>query len=94
MATADMQVSSGMRDDRYAYLVIDDCLAGERDHWASYMKSRTFPHGDESACDYIPARGLKLAYILLPVSKPVRTARRESHEYQDALVYASGEVII
>src|SRR5437868_13071190 len=52
--TADAIVSSGMKDDGYQYVVIDDCWHGERDE-QGFIKpnSHHFPSGMKALGDYI-----------------------------------------
>ena len=94
METADMLVSSGMRDVGYEYLVIDDCWHGERDSLGFiHEHPELFPSGMKALADYIHARGLKFGIYSSAGFKTCagRPAGR-GHEYQDALVYASWEV--
>ena len=94
METADMVVSSGMRDAGYEYLVIDDCWHGERDSLGFiHEHPELFPSGMKALADYIHARGLKFGIYSSAGFKTCagRPAGR-GHEYQDALVYASWEV--
>ena len=94
METADMLVSSGMRDAGYVYLVIDDCWHGERDSLGFiHEHPELFPSGMKALADYIHARGLKFGIYSSAGFKTCagRPAGR-GHEYQDALVYASWDV--
>ncbi len=60
-ATADMMVSSGMRDAGYQYLVLDDgWMASERDeNGALVADPKKFPNGMKAIGDYIHSKGLK-----------------------------------
>ena len=58
--TADKIVSSGMKDARYEYVVIDDCWHGTRDKNGFIQpNAEHFPSGMKALGDYIHSKGLK-----------------------------------
>ena len=60
--TADLMVSTGLRDAGFTYLVIDDgWQANERDASGRQQANTTlFPNGIAALADYVHAKGLKL----------------------------------
>ena len=89
--TADLMVSTGLRDAGYIYLNIDDCWQGERDSLGFIqLDSVTFPSGMKPVGDYIHERGLKFG-IYSDAGRATCAKRVSSlgHEYQDAMSYAS-----
>ncbi len=59
--TADVMVSSGMRDAGYNYIIIDDLWQGTRDASGKISPNATkFPSGIKALADYVHAIGLKL----------------------------------
>jgi alpha-galactosidase len=86
--TADLLVSSGMRDAGYVYVNIDDTWEGERDASGAIQANSKFP--DMKALSaYVHAKGLKLGIYSSP--GPKTCARFEGsygHEEQDARTYA------
>ncbi len=91
---ADALVSTGMRDLGYRYVLIQECIAPERDaHGTILVDPIRFPHGMKPLVDYIHARGLK-AGIYTDIgsytcyAKP-RYQGSYKHEDQDAKTFAS-----
>jgi alpha-galactosidase len=63
VATADLFVSTGLKDAGYRYVNIDDCWAApERDPVTGRLTAHPerFPHGIKWLADYVHAKGLKL----------------------------------
>jgi len=91
---ADALVSTGMRDLGYRYVLIQECIAPERNaHGALIVDPVRFPQGMKTLVDYIHARGLKAgiytdigAHTCYP--KP-RYQGSFGHEDQDAKIFAS-----
>jgi alpha-galactosidase len=93
MATADIFVSSGLRDAGYEYVNIDDCWAeAERDPATGrYVPHRErFPSGIKALADYVHARGLKLGiYTSAGTLTCARTMPGSlDHEEVDAQTFA------
>ncbi len=89
--TADVIVSSGMKDAGYQYVVIDDCWHGTRDaNGFIQANPQHFPSGMKALGDYIHAKGLKFG-IYSDVGAKTCGGKPGSrgHEYQDAATYAS-----
>jgi alpha-galactosidase len=88
-ATADVLVSSGMRDAGYIYVNVDDTWEGQRDAAGNIHSNSKFP--DMKALgDYIHSKGLKFGIYSSP--GPRTCAGYEGsygHEDQDAATYAS-----
>jgi alpha-galactosidase len=86
--TADLLVSSGMRDAGYVYVNIDDTWEGERDAQGRITSNSKFP--DMKALSaYVHLKGLKLGIYSSP--GPTTCARFPGslgHEEQDAQTYA------
>lgn len=59
--TADIIVSSGLKDAGYEYVVIDDCWSlHERDAEGHIVPDpEKFPHGMKALADYVHSKGLK-----------------------------------
>lgn len=88
--TADMLVSSGMKDAGYTYVVIDDCWHGVRDaNGFIQPNAEHFPSGMKALGDYIHAKNLKFG-IYSDVGAKTCGGKPGSrgHEYQDAQTYA------
>ncbi|MBL3655595.1 glycoside hydrolase family 27 protein [Fulvivirga sediminis] len=89
--TADAMVSTGMKDDGYTYIVIDDCWHGERDSLGFiHANKERFPSGMKALVDYVHSKGLKFGIYSdagwqTCGGKPGSRGR----EYQDAQTYAS-----
>lgn len=89
--TADVIVSSGMKDAGYQYVVIDDCWQGTRDDRGFIgPNAGRFPSGMKALGDYIHSKGLKFG-IYSDVGDKTCGGYPGSrgHEYQDAVTYAS-----
>jgi len=91
---ADALVATGMRDLGYRYVVIQECIARDRDENGNLVvDAKRFPHGIESLADYIHSRGLK-AGIYTDVGPYTCFANPHfqgsyNHEAQDAATFAS-----
>jgi len=86
--TADLLVSTGMRDAGYVYVNIDDTWEGDRDAQGRIQSNSKFPDM-KALADYVHSKGLKLGIYSSPGAKTC--ARFESsldHEQQDAQTYA------
>jgi alpha-galactosidase len=86
--TADLLVSSGMRDAGYVYVNIDDTWEGKRDAQGRIQSNEKFPDM-KALADYVHSKGLKLGIYSSP--GPQTCARYEGslgHEEQDAQTYA------
>ena len=88
--TADLLVSTGLRDAGYVYLNIDDCWHGERDADGFIQADpERFSLGIATLAEYCHNRGLKIG-IYSDAGRQTCGGRPGSfgHEYQDALQYA------
>jgi len=88
--TADIMVTSGMKDAGYQYIVIDDCWHGERDNLGFIQPDpERFPSGIKALADYIHSKGLKFG-IYSDAGWKTCAGRPGSrgYEYQDAMKYA------
>lgn len=88
--TADLIVSSGMKDAGYEYVVIDDCWHGARDAEGNIQAdARRFPSGVKALADYVHSKGLKFGLYSDAGAKTCagRPGSR-GYEYQDARQYA------
>jgi len=86
--TADLLVSTGMRDAGYVYVNIDDTWEGDRDAQGRIQSNSKFPDM-KALADYVHSKGLKLGIYSSPGAKTC--ARYEGsldHEDQDAQTYA------
>jgi alpha-galactosidase len=86
--TADLLVSTGMRDAGYVYVNIDDTWEGKRDAQGRIQSNEKFPDM-KALADYVHSKGLKLGIYSSP--GPQTCARFEGslgHEEQDAQTYA------
>jgi alpha-galactosidase len=88
-ATADVLVSSGMRDAGYVYVNVDDTWEGQRDAQGNIHSNSKFP--DMTALgDYIHSKGLKFGIYSSPGPKTCAGYEGSyGHEEQDAATYAS-----
>src|SRR5271157_4645926 len=87
-ATADILVSSGMRDAGYIYVNIDDSWEGERDATGLLHANSRFPDM-KALSDYVHSKGLKIGIYSSP--GPLTCAHYDGsyqHEEQDAKTYA------
>ena len=87
---AQAMVSSGMKDDGYVYIIIDDCWAGGRDSLGFiYADSTRFPSGMKALGDYIHSLGLKFGiYTDAGWQTCAGKPGSRGYEYQDAIMYA------
>jgi alpha-galactosidase len=86
--TADLLVSTGMRDAGYVYVNIDDTWEGKRDAQGKIQSNEKFPDM-KALADYVHSKGLKLGIYSSPGAQTC--ARYEAslgHEEQDAQTYA------
>src|ERR1700685_2975133 len=91
METADMMVSSGMKDAGYIYLVLDDgWMAMERDPKTGDLVAdpEKFPHGMKALADYVHAKGLKFGlYNCAGTKTCAGYPGTRGYEYKDARLY-------
>ncbi|HMH15538.1 MAG TPA: glycoside hydrolase family 27 protein [Edaphobacter sp.] len=87
-SSADILVTSGMRDAGYVYVNVDDTWQGERDAQGVLHPNERFP--DMKALgDYIHSKGLKFGIYSSPGAKTCGGyAGSLGHEAQDAKMYA------
>ncbi len=86
--TADIIVSSGMKDAGYVYVNIDDTWEGKRDSSGVIHTNTKFPDM-KALADYVHSKGLKIGIYSSP--GPLTCAGYEGsfgHEAQDAKTYA------
>jgi alpha-galactosidase len=86
--TADLLVSTGMRDAGYVYVNIDDTWEGERNANGVIHSNKKFPDM-KALADYVHSKGLKLGIYSSP--GPLTCAKFPGslgHEDQDAKTYA------
>ncbi len=87
-ATADIMVSSGMRDAGYVYVNIDDTWEGTRDAQGNIRTNEKFPDM-KALADYVHSKGLKLGIYSSPGDKTCAGYEGSlGHEQQDATTYA------
>jgi alpha-galactosidase len=87
-ATADILVSSGMRDAGYVYVNIDDSWEGDRDAQGVLHTNSKFPDM-KALADYVHSKGLKIGIYSSPGPQTCgRYAGSYQHEEQDAKMYA------
>ena len=94
--TADMLVSSGMRDAGYVYLVLDDgWMTMERDSQGNLVPDpKKFPNGIKAVADYVHSKGLKFGmYNCAGTLTCQKYPGTRGYEYQDARNYAPGMLI-
>jgi len=86
--TADLLVSTGMRDAGYVYVNIDDTWEGKRDAQGIIHTNEKFPDM-KALADYVHSKGLKLGIYSSPGDKTCAGFEGSlGHEYQDAQTYA------
>ena len=86
--TADLLVSTGMRDAGYVYVNIDDTWEGKRDAKGNITTNEKFPDM-KALADYVHSKGLKLGIYSSPGDQTcARFEGSLGHEYQDAQTYA------
>jgi alpha-galactosidase len=87
--SADLIVSSGMKDAGYIYVNIDDTWEGERDASGVLHTNAKFPDM-KALADYVHSKGLKIGIYSGPGSKTCGGyAGSLGHEEQDAQMYAA-----
>ncbi|MDQ6843219.1 MAG: glycoside hydrolase family 27 protein [Bacteroidota bacterium] len=91
--TADIIISSGMKDAGYTYLVLDDgWMTKERDPRTGDLipDPKKFPNGMKILIDYVHSRGLKFGlYNCAGTKTCAGYPGTRGYEYQDARFYAS-----
>ena len=88
-AMADALVSTGMRDDGYVYLNIDDTWEAGRDAQGNIQSNARFPDM-KSLADYVHSKGLKFGIYSSPGAKTCGNYEGSyGHEEQDAKTYAA-----
>jgi alpha-galactosidase len=91
--TADIIVSSGMKDAGYTYLVLDDgWMAMQRDSITGDLipDPKKFPNGIKTVIDYVHSKGLKFGlYNCAGTKTCAGYPGTRGYEYQDARFYAS-----
>ncbi|SJZ43017.1 alpha-galactosidase [Chitinophaga eiseniae] len=95
METADILVSSGMKDAGYTYLVLDDgWMAMERDSLGNLVPDpQKFPHGLKAVVDYVHSKGLKFGmYNCAGTLTCAKYPGTRGYEYQDARNYAAWDI--
>ncbi len=86
--TADLLVSTGMRDAGYVYVNIDDTWEGKRDAQGKIHSNEKFPDM-KALADYVHSKGLKLGIYSSPGDQTcARFEGSLGHEYQDAQTWA------
>ena len=92
---ADKFISLGLKDAGYEYIVLDDgWMAKERDANGNLIADPIkFPSGMKALADYIHSKGLKFGlYNCAGSMTCAGYPGSRGYEYQDARIYASGEV--
>lgn len=89
--TADVMVSSGMKDAGYIYINLDDCWHGQRDaRGFIHEDALRFPSGMKALADYVHTKGLKIGiYSDAGTQTCGGKPGSRGHEYQDAITYAN-----
>jgi alpha-galactosidase len=86
--TADLLVSTGMRDAGYVYVNIDDTWEGRRDASGKIQTNEKFPDM-KALADYVHSKGLKLGIYSSPGAQTCAHFEGSlGHEQQDAQSYA------
>ena len=86
--TADLMVSSGMRDAGYVYVNIDDTWEGTRDAQGNIQSNEKFPDM-KALADYVHSKSLKIGLYSSPGDKTCAGFEGSlGHEQQDADTYA------
>jgi alpha-galactosidase len=87
-ASADLIVSTGMKDAGYIYVNIDDTWEGERDASGVLHTNAKFPDM-KALADYVHSKGLKIGIYSGPGPKTCAGFEGSlGHEQQDAELYA------
>ncbi len=91
--TADIIVSTGMKDAGYTYIVLDDgWMAMDRDSVTGDLipDPKKFPNGMKTVIDYVHSTGLKFGlYNCAGTKTCAGYPGTRGYEYQDARFYAS-----
>ena len=91
--TADMMVSSGMKDAGYEYIVLDDgwMVKDHRDKNGDLIPDPVkFPSGMKALIDYVHSKGLKFGlYNCAGTQTCAGYPGTRGYEYQDARFYAN-----
>jgi alpha-galactosidase len=91
--TADIIISSGMKDAGYRYIVLDDgWMAMERDSITGDLipDPKKFPNGMKAVIDYVHSKGLKFGlYNCAGTKTCAGYPGTRGYEYQDARLYAA-----
>lgn len=91
MESADLMVSTGLKDAGYTYIVIDDCwLLHERDAEGRMVPDpEKFPHGIRYVSDYVHSKGLKFGmYSCAGYQTCAGYPASYDHEFVDAKTFA------
>jgi alpha-galactosidase len=96
-ATADIFVSSGLKQAGYEYVNLDDCWAlPQRDENGNLVPDRTrFPNGIKAVADYVHSKGLKIGIYTSAGTMTCNALGFPGalgHEYQDARQFAEWEI--
>jgi alpha-galactosidase len=89
--TADIMVSTGMKDAGYNYIVLDDgWMTRERDENGNLVPDpEKFPSGMKALVDYVHSKGLKIGlYNCAGTKTCAGYPGTRGYEYQDARFYA------
>lgn len=88
-AQAEALISTGMRDEGYIYVNIDDTWEGERDAQGNIHANARFPDM-KALADFVHSKGLKLGIYSSPGPKTCdKFEGSYGHEEQDAKTYAA-----
>jgi alpha-galactosidase len=89
--TADAMVATGLRDQGYLYVALDDCWQSTRDAAGKIVADPVkFPSGMAALADYVHGRGLKLGvYTDVGPMTCKGLPGSYNHEVQDAATYAA-----
>ncbi len=90
--TADVMVSSGLKNAGYEYVVIDDCwsLKQRDENGCLVADPEKFPHGMKAVADYVHSKGLKFGmYSCDGTHTCAGYPGSFEHEFQDAATFAS-----
>ena len=90
-ASADLMVSTGLKDAGYEYIVIDDCwsLRARDADGKIVVDPEKFPSGMKALADYIHSKGLKFG--MYSCDGPLTCAKYPGsfdHEFEDAKQFA------
>lgn len=94
--TADLFVSTGMKDAGYTYIVLDDgWMTMQRDSVTGNLVAdpKKFPHGMKALAAYVHSKGLKFGlYNCAGTKTCAGYPGTKDHEAQDAKLYASWDI--